>query len=184
MNGERLSDREVQSLKEFCDFVEAEPISPPGTVDSRIIGRVHHDLVPSPWRLYLKFAVIEAGAGLATLWVCPQFGFTFSGHNTWLHSLHEQAGFFTYYLVCGLLFVVLGATLSALLLDYNELRTIRTSKYLYYLVFGVLACLAFFIAGAEILLVSTVPWIVGAYLGNLIGFGVIARFRMRQPIAY
>lgn len=184
MNGERLPDREAQSLREFCDFVEAEPVRPSTEVDSRIIGRVRRDLVPVPWWLYLKFLLIEAGAGLATLFVCPQFGFTFSGHNTWLHGLHEQAGFFTYYLVCGLLFVVLGATLAALLLSYNELKAIRTSKYLYYLVFGVLACLAFFVAGAEILLVSTLPWIAGAYLGNLLGFGVVARFRMRQPIAY
>lgn len=184
MNGEHIKDREAQSLKEFCDFVEADPVRPPVAADSRIIGRVRRDLGPAPWRLYLKFALIEAGAGLATLFVCPQFGFTFSSHNTWLHGLHEQAGFFTYYLVCGLLFVVLGATLAALLLSYNELKTIRTSKYLYYLVFGVLACLAFFIAGAEILLVSILPWIVGAYLGNLLGFGMVARFRMRQPIAY
>jgi len=184
MNGERLPDREARSLQEFCDFVEAEPIRPGAEIDSRIIGRVRRDLVPVPWWLYLKFFLIEASAGLATLFVCPQFGFTFGSHTTWLHGLHEQAGFFTYYLVCGLLFVVLGATLAALLLGYNELKVIRTSKYLYYLVFGVLACLAFFVAGGQVLLVSTLPWIAGAYLGNLLGFGVVASFRMRQPIAY
>jgi len=179
-----LSNDEERSLQAFCEFVEAEPVVPPSAIDARIMGRVKQDLQPSISWLYAKFATIEAGAGVATLYFCPQFGFAFSGHNAFFHALHEQAGFFTYYLICGLLFVVLGAAMSALLLSYSELKSIRMSKYLYYLVFGVVAFLSFFLAGGEILWLSAMPWILGAYLGNLLGFGVVARVRMTRLNAY
>ncbi|PLX62248.1 hypothetical protein [Sedimenticola selenatireducens] len=58
------------------------------------------------------------------------------------------------------------------------------SKYLYYLMFGVVAFLSFFVAGAEILWLSAMPWILGAYLGNLLGFGVVARVRETRRSAY
>jgi len=179
-----LSNDEERSLRTFCDFVEAEPVAPPSTIDTRIMDRVKQDLEPPIGWLYAKFVTIEAGAGVATLFFCPQFGFAFSGHNAFFHALHEQTGFFTFYLICGLLFVVLGAAMSALLLSCNELKSISMSKYLYYLVFGVVAFLSFFVAGAEILWLSALPWILGAYLGNLLGFGVVARVRITRRNIY
>lgn len=178
MKQSSLSDTETQSLREFCDFVEAEPVEPASTMDARIMARVNKELRPSLAWLYAKFATIEAGAGVVTLFFCPQFGFSITGHNSFFHALHEQAGFFTFYLICGLLFVILGAAMSALLLGYNELKSIGKSRYLYYLVFGVVAFLAFFIAGGEGLWLSAMPWILGAYLGNLVGFGAVERLRM------
>ncbi|WP_029134897.1 hypothetical protein [Sedimenticola selenatireducens] len=184
MKNSRLSDIEIETLQEFCEFVEAQPVEPSPSADARITARVKQDLQPSIGWLYAKFATIEAGAGVATLFFCPQFGFAFSGHNAFFHALHEQTGFFTFYLICGLLFVVLGAAMSALLLSYNELKSIKMSKYLYYLMFGVVAFLSFFVAGAEILWLSAMPWILGAYLGNLLGFGVVARVRETRRSAY
>lgn len=178
MKESRHSDTERQTLQAFCDFVEAAPVVPSAAVDRLILDRVTRDLQPPLGWLYAKFAAIEAGAGVATLFLCPQFGFVPGGHSTYLHALHEQAGFFTFYLICGLLFVILGALLSALLLGYNELRAIGTSRYLYYLVFGVVAFLSFFVAGAEILWLSAGPWILGACLGNLLGFDAVARLRV------
>lgn len=171
-------DTELYALQEFCDFIEAEPLPPAESIDTRILTRVGRDLRPSITWLYARFAAVEAVAGVATLFFCPQFGFAISGHNAFFHALHEQTGFFTFYLLCGLLFVVLGAALSALLFSHNELKAISRSKYLYYLVFGVVAFLAFIVAGGEVLWLSATPWIAGAYLGNLAGFGAVERLRM------
>lgn len=182
MKESRHSDTEVRMLQEFCEFVQAEPVAPPSTTDALILARVKRDLQPSIGWLYAKFASIEAGAGLATLFFCPQFGFAPGGHNATFHTLHEQAGFFTFYLICGLFFVMLGAAMSALLLGYNELKTIGTSRYLYYLVFGVVAFLSFFVAGGEVLWLSAGPWILGAWLGNLLGFGIVVRARMARRV--
>lgn len=178
MKKSRLSDPEMQTLQEFCEFVEVEPVVPSSAVDAQIVNRVKRDLQPSLGWLYAKFATIEAGAGVATLFFCPQFGFAPGGHNAYLHALHEQTGFFTFYLICGVLFVVLGAAMSTLLLGYHELKAIRTSKYLYCLIFGVVAFLSFFVAGGEILWLSAGPWILGAFLGNLLGIGVVTRVRL------
>lgn len=178
MSNSRPTENEQRSLREFCDFVESAPVEPSHAADARIMWRVKTDLQPPIGWLYAKFATIEAAAGVATLYVCPQFGVAFGGHNEFLHALHEQAGFFTFYLICGLLFVVVGAALSALLLGVNELKAIKTSKYVYYLVFGVAAFLSFYAAGAQIIWLSAAPWILGAYLGNWFGFGVVSRLRV------
>ncbi len=95
MKNSRISDIETETLQEFCEFVEAQPVDPPPAADTQIMTRVKHDLQPSIGWLYAKFATIEAGAGVATLFFCPQFGVAFSGHNAFFHALHEQTGFFS-----------------------------------------------------------------------------------------
>ncbi|MCW8882303.1 MAG: hypothetical protein OQL17_12200 [Sedimenticola sp.] len=180
MKKQSQTDARTPTLEEFCDFVDAEPMLPSSTLDVRIMDRVQHDLQPSVVWLYSKFFFIESGAGVATLFFCPQFGLSIGQQNDFFHVLHEQTGFFAFYLICGLLFVIFGAAMSALLLSYNELQSIKKSKYLYYLVFGVTAFLAFFIAGGVVLWLSAVPWIVGAYLGNFTGFGVVSRLRLTR----
>jgi hypothetical protein len=183
MSQSHFSDRKTETMREFCDFIEAESIDPSSIIDDRIESGVKKELEPSIAWLYAKFVTIESGAGIATLFICPQFGFQLNGHSEFFHTLHEQAGFFSFYLICGLLFVILGAAMSALLLSFNELKSIGLSKYFYYLAFGVLAFLSFFLAGGDVLLMSVVPWILGAYLGNLVGFQVIARVRLNKYIS-
>ena len=178
MSNSRPTEKEQRSLREFCDFVESAPVEPPPTADARIMWRVKTDLQPPIGWLYAKFATIEAAAGVATLSVCPQFGGAFGWDYGVFDGISEQGGFFSVFLVCGLLFVVTGAALSALLLGVNELKAITTGKYIYYLGFAVAAFLSFYAVGAQIIWLSAAPWILGAYLGNLLGFGVVSRLRV------
>ena len=174
----RQTDQEQLVLTEFCDFVNADPIEPGTKAQQRIMQRVMADLRPSQWMIFAKMGAIQAVTGVATLFICPQFGLGFSGHNVLLHTLHESVGGFMFYIICGLIFVFAGAFLSLLILNRDEIRTIRKSKYIYYIVYAFAAYILFFILGSEILIISLVPWVLGAIIGNLSGFGFASKLRL------
>ncbi len=177
MINSKLSDAEKRSLKEFCDFVESEPMTPSAKVELEILRRVEADLCPQQWFVFGKLFAIEAVTGLATLFVCPQFNLGFGGHNELLHALHETVDPFTFYLICGLFFVVFGAAISGIFLNRDEIRSIKNSKYNYYLIYACTAYFIFALFGAEILIISLIPWIFGAVIGNAFGFSLVSRIR-------
>lgn len=171
-------ETENQLLKEFCNFVDAKQVAPSASVEPKIMQMVEHDLYPSQWLVFIKLFFIESFAGGATLFVCPQFGFGFGEHNTLIHTLHEALTPFLFYITCGFFFVFLGAALSGLLLSYDEIRSIKRSKYIYYVLYSLIASLIFFTLGAEILLLSTTAWVLGSIMGNSCGFELVSRIRI------
>lgn len=177
MSKPSMSPKERRALEEFSAFVDAEEMSPPRQVDARVLDQVRADLKPPRWLVYGKITAIETGAGIATLFFCPQFGLGFGGHSEFFHSLHQLVDTFLFFVICGLIFIVLGGVLSGLLLTYNEMQAIRKSKYVYYLTFALLACLGFYLFGAEIALINAFAWVSGAVLGNWLGLGGISRVR-------
>ncbi|HKL26260.1 MAG TPA: hypothetical protein VJ910_08570 [Desulfuromonadales bacterium] len=167
---------EHELRQEFVDFIETKPVSPGKHVDQAILAKVRNDLQPALWRVYGKFTLVQAAAGFATLAVCPQFGLGFGQHE-FLHALHSTTPSAIYYFLCGLFFVVLGAALAGLILSREEIRAVYNSKYVYFFGYSVLAYLIFVALGAEAFVVSSLVWIVGALLGNILGFGTIVRLR-------
>lgn len=173
----KQSDTEKQSLKEFCDFVEATPMTPSTKTKLRIMQRVEAELCPPQWLIFGKLFFIEAVTGVATLFICPQFDLGFGGHNELLHTLHEALNTFSFYLICGLIFVVLGAVISGIFLSRDEIRVINKSKYIYYLIYACTAYFIFTLFGAEVLMISLTAWILGSFMGNTIGFSLATWIR-------
>ncbi len=165
-------------MEEFIKFVEADPVSPKTTTDSSIHKMVEKSLNPSIWMVFAKFFGIEAAAGLATLLVCPQFNIGFGSHNELFHSLHSTLSPFLFFIVCGIFFVLLGAALAGLILSRDEIRVIKKTKYIYYAIYSLTAYIIFVFLGAEVFLMSSIAWILGAMAGNFVGFETIARMKM------
>lgn len=168
---------EQESLQEFTDFIETEQIAPGDRLDETVLSMVRKDLRPALWKTYGKLTLVEVTAGLLTLTLCPQFGFGFAQHNQFLHALHSSTPPAVFYLLCGLFFVIFGATLGGLILNRAEIRTAGRSRYLYFTVYSVLAFLILLALGPEAFVVSTLAWILGALLGNILGFEVAIRLR-------
>jgi len=179
MINSRLSDTEKQSLKEFCDFVEAAPMEPSSQTDALIRQKVEAVMYPRQWLVYGKFFSLEVFAGMVTLFICPQFGLGFAEHNEFLHRLHVVLNPFFFYMACGLFFVVFGAAISALLLSYDEIQSIRKSKYIYFLIYALSLYFIFFMLATEIMWMSLLPWILGVILGNSFSFSLVSRLRFR-----
>jgi len=173
----RKSDSEQGMLKDFAEFIEAEPLAPSTTADRAVLGRVARDLRPAPWSVLGKLTLVEVSAGLLTLAVCPQFGLGVSRHNPWIHALHVTTSPAIFYLLCGLFFVIFGAGLGGLILNRAEIRAVGNGRYPYFFGYSVVAYLILVSLGAEAFVASSVFWILGAFLGNALGFAAVIRLR-------
>jgi len=168
---------EQEMLQEFSEFVEVEPVAPSKAIDETVTRMVVKDLSPPPMKVYSKFTLIEAFSGLLTLAICPQFGMGFGQHNEFLHSLHALTAPATFYLLCGVFFVLLGAGVSGMVLNRAEMRTFGNHKYLYFAVYSILAYLVLVMLGPESFVASSLVWILGAFLGNVMGYNAVVRLR-------
>ena len=171
------TDRENEMLTEFAEFANADPAKPSNDVDRVVMDMVAKNLLPSPMKVYSKFTLVEAASGLLTLTVCPQFGFGFGQHNEFLHSLHASTTPVVFYLLCGLFFVLLGASMSGLLLNRDEIRSVGSKRFPYFALYSALAYLILIMLGTEVFVISSLVWILGAFLGNVLGFEAVIRLR-------
>jgi len=168
---------EQQIEREFAEFIDAEPLAPAPSVDKLILQRVAQDLCPARWKVWSRLTLVEVTAGLLTLTICPQFGLGFGQHNEFLHALHAATTPLVFYLLCGLFFVSFGAALAGVVLTRAEIRTLGQQKYLYFAVYSLLVYLGLLTLGPEAFVVSSMAWVIGALLGNILTFAAVTRLR-------
>jgi hypothetical protein len=168
---------EQEMLDEFSDFVQAEPVAPSKGIDDAVTKMVVNDLKPTSMKVYGKFALIEVFSGLLTLTLCPQFGLGFNRHNEFLHSLHTMTTPAIFYLFCGIFFVFVGAGVGGLVLARAEIRIFGSNKFIFFTLYSVLAYLMLVTLGTEVFVLSSLAWILGAFLGNTLCFAAIIRLR-------
>ena len=173
----RSSKSESELMNEFAEFVDAKPAAPLKSTDAKILGMVETDLRPALWRIFSKVTLVQVAAGLVTLTVCPQFGVGFGHHNEFLHTLHLATPPALFYIICGLFFVITGGAISGLVLSRTEIRSIAKAKYPYFAVYAVLAYVVLIAFGAEVFVASSLTWMLGALLGDVLGFEAMARLR-------
>jgi hypothetical protein len=169
-------DKEM--MEEFIKFVEADPISPKATTDNSIHKMVENSINPSILMVFAKFFGIQSVTGLATLLVCPQFNIGFRSHNELFHSLHSTLPPFLFFIVCGVFFVLLGASLAGLILSRDEIRVIKKIKHIYNVAYSLTACIIFASLGAEVFLIYYIAWILGAIAGIYVGFETISQLKI------
>ncbi len=171
------SSREQELMNEFSEFVEGDLVAPSKTVDETVTNMVANDLLPATMKVYGKLTLIETFSGFLTLTLCPQFGFGLGRHNEFLHSLHTMTTPSAFYLFCGLFFVLLGAGMSGLILNHSEISTVGKDRFLFFAIYCILIYLILVFLGPEEFVLSSLVWILGAFLGNVMGFDVIVRLR-------
>jgi len=165
-------------FREFCDFVDTDPVLPSEKCSISVASLVQKKLNPEQWITAAKFVIVQMVTGMATLTICPQFEIGFTGHNAWLHQLHILTTPFVFFMICGFIFVTFGASLTCVLLSRDEIRSINRSRYLLFSGYTLLAYLIFVILGAEIVLIGAFAWISGAIIGNIIGFNLTERIKI------
>lgn len=175
----RSAEQENELCREFAEFVESAPVVPDRATDAAILRRTSADLRHDRWRAYTKLTLLQVAAGLLTTIICPQFGFGFGYHPTFLRDAHAAAPSLLFYLLCGLLFVSLSPILSGLVLRRNEFRQVGRKRYRYFVAYGTFAYLALVVLGTEAFVISSLAWIPGAVLGNALGFALMSRVIQR-----
>ncbi|WP_027716569.1 hypothetical protein [Desulfuromonas sp. TF] len=174
---------EHEMLREFAGFIDGVPADTSREMDENVLHIVAKDLQPASWKVFGKLTVVEVAAGLVTLTLCPQFGLGFGAHNAFLHRLHAAASPAVFYLLCGMLFVILGAALGGLVLTRHEIRTVAPAKNLYFALYSVLAYVTLVALGPEVFMAGSLTWVGGAMLGNVFGYGFVIRLRAGRGAA-
>jgi hypothetical protein len=173
----KKNDTEKELVRQFSDFIECDTMAPSSNIDQAVLRRVAKDLKPAAWKVFAKLTLVEAAAGLVTLTICPQFGLGFGRDNGYLHQLHASTFPALFYLLCGMLFVTLGAALGGLVLNRHEIRAVSQTSNLYFAGYSLAAYIILVTLGPQLFVPATLTWVLGAMLGNLLGYEAVIRVR-------
>lgn len=168
--------------KDFQSFLSEKDTCPPEKIRNFIYSFIKKDLHPSIKTIFAKLFTIQAFMGIVTLSFCPQFSFSLTNNNQLFHFLHNTFGLYICVSICAALFMGLGAVISAQLLTHTELKIIRSSKFLYYLMISLLTVVSFFLIGAEVYLDIASFWLIGALLGGIFMLELSVLFRLKTNL--
>lgn len=154
--------------KDFESFIFEKDMQAPKKIRNSIYSFIKKDLQHSIKTIFVKLFTIQAFVGIVTLSFCPQFSFSLTNNNQLFHFLHNIFGYYICISICAALFTGVGAIVAAQLLTNTELKIIRSSKFLYYLMISFLMVGGFFLIGAEVYLDIVSFWLVGSLLGGIL----------------
>ncbi|MDC0980261.1 hypothetical protein OAQ84_00850 [Bdellovibrionales bacterium] len=168
--------------QDFQDFLNSKNISPPEQISANVLTHVKSDLDPSHLTVFSKLMGIQAFIGLLTLTFCPQFNLSLTNNYELFHLLHHTFGESVCMAICGSIFIGSGAIFASYLLSLGEIRKIKESKFLYYLLISSIAVLTFIFLGADIYLKLTLFWFIGASLAGALLFELNWNLRLKMIV--
>jgi hypothetical protein len=162
--------------REFLEFVNSDPVSPPSFLTEKLKNTVSQDLRLAIWKIFSKLASMQAACATLTLFFCPQFEIGFAKHD-YLAGLVQHSGGFGFMIVCGIIFLGSGAVIAPFFLKQAEMKAIEKSVLIYFPTVALLAVMLFYSLGADIDWTLALPWFLGGTLGSVIGFELVKYFR-------
>jgi hypothetical protein len=164
--------------REFLEFVNSDPVTPPAVLSEKLKTTVSQDLKPAIWKIFSKLASMQAVCATLTLFFCPQFEIGFAKHD-YLADLIQRSDGFGFMLVCGMIFLGGGAAIAPIIFKQAEIKAIERSVLIYFPTAALFAVILFYSVGADIDWTLALPWFLGGTLGSLIGFELFKYFRFR-----
>lgn len=168
---------EKEWAEDFRDFVNSQGEPVPEELSQKILRRVHLDLNPSAWLVFLKMLGIHAVVGTLSLAICDQFDLNPFRTEFSLSQYFMKFGHSACMVLCGVLFIGLSILLAGIVLRKEETRVLAKNAPLQAFGLGVLSLAAFAALGAQVVLWFGTLWLVGAMIG---GIGT-AKIVFRQP---
>lgn len=162
--------------REFLEFINTDPISPPNGLSQKVKTSISRDLKPPLWKIFGKLFIFQVAWGTLTLFICPQFEIGFTRHDH-LSALIPHGNGFGFLFACGMFFLSGGAMLAPFVMKPEEIRSLGTSVLVYFPTAALAAVLLFHSAGAHVSLPLGLPWLMGGISGSIIGFEISRHFR-------
>lgn len=162
----KISEKEW--LEDFQDFVRTEgsPVSPEAS--KAILERIHEELNPSPWIIFLKLLSIHAIIGTLSLAICNQFEMSPFETSFSLSEYMMKFGHSVCMASCGFIFISLTVALCRPLLRSEDFRVLKKNAALQVFGLSSLSLVAFLAFGAEIIFTVGLLWLIGAMLGGMV----------------
>lgn len=170
---------ENEWLKEFNEFMSAQPIEPPKHISDLILMNVKKMMNPSPWIVFLKLLVVHSIFGTLSLAICNQFGL--NPFNTQL-SLSEYFMTFGHTVcmpLCGVIFVSFSVLAAWMILNRDEFRVLKKNYFIQIFSLGFLSLATFMALGAQMSLGLSILWLTGALIGGAIPTWTLSHKKIR-----
>ena len=172
-----MNDSEKNMNDDFLDFVKSESIQTIDSTDRNILSYVRAELDPPQTLIFLKLFIVHAIVGFITLLFCPQFELSLTNYYGLFHFFHYNFGEKICMTICGLIFIGSGSFFSAYALKPVEIKKIRTTSILFYLVFSTASLFTFAFWGSHVFFDVALNWFYGACLGGFTIFQLNVVFR-------
>jgi hypothetical protein len=124
--------------------------------------------------VFLKIFGIHTAVGFMSLSVCHQFGMnpfgTANSLDQWLMTMMDHG---TCMIVCGVLFLSTSIITAGYFLTVEEVKALKRTEFLQALGLGVLSLGLFGLFGAELALIFSLLWLLGALFGGFAATEVV-----------
>jgi len=157
---------------DFKDFLDNKKSSPSTQIANKVLHSIRRDMIPSKPIVLGKLILVQAFIGAVTMIFCPQFSMSLTSNDELYHFFHRTFGHYGCMMVCGSIFVGSGALFSTTILNWAEIRLIRSNKILGYLFLSGLFATTFLMLGAQVYLDVAIAWMLGATLSGSVFFQV------------
>lgn len=161
----KISEKEW--MEEFQAFVKSKGVPVPESLSKSILLRVHADLCPSPWQVFVKLLGVQGVVGTFSLLICNQFGMSPFHTEFSLSDYFMKFGHSACMFLCGVLFVGLGVVIGRAILSIEEFAVLRRNVALQIFGLSALSLGVFAAVGAEIALTIGLLWLLGAMLAGV-----------------
>lgn len=160
----------MKTNNDFKDFIKHDKDKTPDELKQGVYSDITAKLNPSHGRLYSKLFSIQVFFGLVSLSFCPQFELSLTNNYELFHYFHRSFGPHICMILCGAVFMGMGAVFSSTLLSTIEIKKIYQSKFLYFTSITGIFISLFILYGAQIYLRMVSLWALGSVLSALIIF--------------
>lgn len=151
----------------------------PNELNYKILNDIKSRLIPDLKIILLKLFAIHLACAIATLSICPQFGFSTFKTNLNLMDVFMKIGPHFCDFACGAFFTTTSMIFVLILLSRDEIRVLRYRPFLL-ITTMILSSLGFLLmVNPGLFLGFTLLWLVGAIVGVIgsmeMGFRVISK---------
>ena len=169
-------------------FRHCDELTPPLEVSSTLREFVRQDLNPSVWNVFMKVLGVHAGVSLLSLSICSQFGIRTFSQIDLMENMMRVVGHTYCMAFCGALYLGLSAIVLSALLKPQEIKLIRQHTILQMTVLTGISMGVFLCAGASVLVLPGILWLIGSVIGGAVGLElgwlIRSKFRNRPGIVH
>jgi hypothetical protein len=172
--------------EEFREFMDGAEVDPPLRVKLNIFKHVNRDLNPSFVNVFMRVLGIHAALSIVTLSICSQFGLQLFPLFDLMSTFMSYVGHTYCMTFCGALYIGSSALSLSLVLTPEQVRVVRKSSFLQFLILSFISLAIFLFFGAEILIFPALLWITGALIAGVLSveLGWLLRAQFRKRVVF
>jgi len=160
------------SDKGYKDFLDSAPVAAPNTLSKNILANIQEKIEPKILTLFMKLGLVQAVTGLFSMFICPQYGMSFSGDKTLYFFIQKTFGHYACMISCGMIFTLFAGLATLVIFTKPELKKLFKFQLLIFPIVAIFSMSVFSMIVQEFYLNVSLLWLLGAILGYVLTIDV------------